>query len=93
MAWRLNASHCNVALGFMRDDPERLRRAADYLEKEKGRCTNHRPTSSIDGQTASLAAPPGPPWSRSDAQPACQSSAADCAAATASGLASGDEGL
>lgn len=25
--------HCNVAIGHMRDNPERLRRAANYLEK------------------------------------------------------------
>lgn len=25
--------HCNVAIGHMRDSPERLRAAADYLEK------------------------------------------------------------
>ena len=27
---------CNLSIGRMRDDPDRLRRAADYLEEHRG---------------------------------------------------------
>jgi hypothetical protein len=32
----LLCGHCNVALGYMKDDPARLRAAADYLERGTG---------------------------------------------------------
>lgn len=31
----LLCSQCNVALGMLKDDPDLLRRAADYLEKHR----------------------------------------------------------
>lgn len=30
----LLCSHCNTAIGHLRDDPSRIRRAADYLEEK-----------------------------------------------------------